>query len=419
MCAPCSMASQSPDRVHDTRTAPQQPSLSVPLLLILAACSGFPPFAIDTYLPGLPQIAADLDATAAQVQLTLTGFLLATAVGQLLWGGLSDQLGRRPVLLLGIGVGVVSSLVCALTGSIWLLIVMRTIQGLGTGAVMVVARAIVADLSTGIGAARAFSSLSAVQSIAPVLAPVMGGLLIGPFGWRAAFWMLFVMTVLMAVAIALKVPETVSSPAGREGPHPLRRFVADARWVLADRVYVGAMITLVAGFGTTFAYISGSPFVLQNLMGFSATGFSVIFVGTSACMVATVLVNRRVVLTVAPSRIIRVGFLGQLAGVCTLAIGVLVLDLSLVPMIAGFVLVQASQALITSNCHAIALSRVAPRTGTGSALMGGTQFAAAAVVAPIVGIAGEHTAAPMVGLMSLTVVVCGVGVLIVQRAVRA
>lgn len=393
--------------------------MSVPLLIILAACSGFPPFAIDTYLPGFPQIAADLDATAAQVQLTLTGFLLATAVGQLVWGGLSDQLGRRPVLLLGIGVGVVSSLVCALTGSIWLLIAMRTLQGLGTGAVMVVARAVVADLSTGIGAARAFSSLSAVQSIAPVLAPVMGGLLIGPFGWRAAFWMLFVMTVLMAVAIVLKVPETVSSPTGRGRPNPLRRFLADARWVLDDRAYVGAMITLVAGFGTTFAYISGSPFVLQNLMGFSATGFSVIFVGTSACMVATIMVNRRVVLTVAPSRIIRFGFLGQLTGVSTLAVGALALDLSLAPMIAGFVLVQASQALITSNCHAIALSRVAPRTGTGSALMGGTQFAAAAVVAPVVGIAGEHTVVPMVGLMSLTVVLCGSGVVIVQRAVRA
>lgn len=413
------MASLRTDGGPGPQRTARNPTLTTPLLLVLAACSGFPPFAIDAYLPGFPEIAADLDATAAQVQLTLAAFLLATAIGQLIWGGLSDQIGRRPVLLVGIGVGVVSSLACALTDSIWLLIAMRALQGLGTGAVMVVARAVVADLSTGVGAARAFSSLAAVQSIAPILAPVMGGILIGPFGWRAAFWMLFVMTVCMSLAIAIRVPETVTSRGRRGGAGPLRRLVTDARWVLRDGGYVGAMITLVAGFASTFAYISASPFVMQNLMGFSVAGYSTVFVGTSACMVATVLVNRRLVLRVAPSRMIRVGVAGQVSGVVTLAVAVLALDLPVAMMILGFVLVQASQAMITSNCHAIALARVAPRTGTGSALMGGAQFAMAAVVAPLVGIAGEHTAVPMVSLMSVTVVVCLLGVVQVHRATRA
>lgn len=399
------------------RTSPRRRavSLTVPLMLILAACSGFPPFAIDTYLPGFPQIADELGATAAQVQLTLTAFLLATAVGQLVWGPVSDQIGRRPVLLGGIAVGVVASLTCALTESIWLLIAMRAVQGLGTGAVMVVARAVVADLSTGATAARAFSTLAAVQSIAPVLAPAMGGLLIGPFGWRAAFWLLFAMTVVMSVAIMRMIPETRQV----EKDHPTtghRRVFSDARVLLRDRGYVGSMLVLTTGFASMFAYISASPFVLQTVMGLSEAGYSAVFTFTAAAMVATILVNRRLVRTVLPARMLPFGVAGQAIGVVILLVSILLLDMPLVPVVVGFLLVQASAALLLSNSNAIALMRAKPRTGTGSALMGGSQFAAAALVAPLVGIAGEHTAVPMVLLMTVTVSLCAVGVLLVRSA---
>lgn len=394
--------------------SPQPGAISVPLLLILAACSGFPPFAIDTYLPGFPQLARDLDATATQVQLTLTAFLLATALGQLMWGAISDQIGRRPVLIGGIAVGVVASLTCALTDNIWVLVAARALQGVGTGAVMVVARAVVADLSTGATAARSFSTLSAVQSIAPVAAPVMGGVLIGPFGWRAAFWLLFAMTVVMSVAIWRMIPETM--PVERRTGGGPKRVVTDARHVLADRGYVGAAITLAAGFGTMFAYISGSPFVLQSIMGLSTWTYSAIFTATSAAMVLTIMVNRRLVKTVPPEVMIRYGVAGQGTGVVLLLVSVLLLDLPVVTMILGFLLVQASQALLTGNCNAIALMRAKPRTGTGSALMGGGQFLTAALVAPLVGIAGEHTAVPMVTVMAVTLCCTVIGVLLVRSA---
>ena len=390
--------------------------LSVPLLLILAACSGFPPFAVDTYLPGFPEIADDLDASAAQVQLTLTTFMLATAVGQLLWGTLSDQVGRRPVLLGGIAVGVAASLTCALTESIWLLVAARALQGLGTGAVMVVARAVVADLSTGADAARAFSTLAAVQSVAPIAAPVLGGLLIGPLGWRSAFWLLFAMTATMSVAIWRLVPETL--PPGTRSGSGLGRLFTDGRVVLADRGFLGALITVAASFGTMFAYISGSPFVIQSIMGLSEYAYSGIFAGTAAAMVAMIMVNRRLVRTVPPQRMIVFGLLGQGVGVVVLLVCVLALDLPLPGMLAGFLLVQASQAMLTGNCNAIGLMRAKPRTGTGAALMGGAQFGTAALVAPLVGIAGEHTAVPMVSVMAVAVVLTALGVALIRSATR-
>ncbi|MQW77466.1 Bcr/CflA family efflux MFS transporter [Nocardioides sp. dk4132] len=391
--------------------------LSVPLLLVLAACSGFPPFAIDTYLPGFPQIADDLDTTAAQVQLTLTAFLLATAVGQIVCGTLSDQVGRRPVLIGGIALGVAASLTCALAESIWLLLAARALQGIGTGAVMVVARAVVADLSTGATAARAFSALAAVQSVAPIAAPVLGGLLIGPFGWRAAFWMLFAMTVAMAVAIVAMIPETL--PAEHRGGSGLRRIVVDGRHLLADRGYLGAVVTVAASFATMFAYISASPFVLQTILGLSEYAYSAVFACTAAALVAMIMVNRRLVLFVAPERLIVFGALGQAFGVAVLLVCVVFLDLPLPAMIVGFLAVQGSQGLLTGNCNAIGLLRAKPRTGTGSALMGGAQFGLAAVVAPLVGIAGEHTAVPMVSLMALSVAFTFLGVALVRSASRA
>ena len=388
--------------------------ITAPLMLVLAACSGFPPFAIDTYLPGLPGIAEDLDATAAQVQLTLTAFMLATAVGQLLWGALSDQVGRRPVLLAGIATGVAASLVCALAGSIWLLVAMRAVQGLATGAVMVVARAMVADLSSGASAARAFSTLAAVQSVAPIAAPVLGGVLIGPLGWRAAFWLLFGMTVCMSMAIFWMVPETVTP--GRTGASGLRRIATDGRVLLADRGYVGCLVTVAAGFGTLFAYISGSPFVVQSVMGLSEYAYSAIFASTAATMVALIMVNRRLVRTVAPQRLVVVGVAGQASGVAVLVVCVVLLDLPLPGMIAGFLLLQGAQAFITGNCNAIGLVRAKPRTGTGAALMGGAQFGVAALGAPLVSLGGEHSAVPMACVMVVTVLVTAVGVALIRTA---
>lgn len=348
------------------------------------------------------------------MQLTLTTFLLATAAGQVIWGSLSDQLGRRPVLLGGIAIGVIASLGCALTESIWFLLAMRALQGVGTGAVMVVARAVVADVSTGATAARAFSTLSAVQSIAPIVAPAMGGVLISPFGWRAAFWMLFAMTVCMSVAIMRLIPETL--PRDKRSSGGLRGMGSDARYVLSDRGYVGAMLALAAGFATMFAYIAASPFVLQTILGFTELEYSAVFTATSAAMVATVLVNRRLVLTVPPSRLMQFGVAGQAIGVSTLLVTVLLLDLAVVGMLIGFLFVQASAALLISNCNATALMRARPRAGTGSALMGGAQFATAAAVAPLVGIAGEHSAVPMVLVMSVAVLLCITGVALVRTS---
>ena len=185
-----------------------QASVSLRLVLILGLLSAIGPFAIDMYLPALPQIGSSLNAQVGAVQASLTAFFLSVGLGQLLYGPVSDMMGRKPPLYFGLILFAASSVGCALAPNIETLVVFRFLQGLGAAAGMAVPRAVVRDLHTGHAAARMMSLLMLVFSVSPILAPLAGSGVIVVAGWRAVFWVVAVAAVLGLMATWKGVEET-------------------------------------------------------------------------------------------------------------------------------------------------------------------------------------------------------------------
>ena len=232
-------------------------------MVVLGALMAIGPLTIDTYLPALPQLSAEMGATDSQAQLTITGLLLGLGLGQLIIGPLSDAFGRRRPLLIGLAAHGVMSLLCAVAPSIDLLAVTRTLQGLAGAAVAVVVMAIVRDLFTGIRAAQLLSRLILVLGVAPILAPSLGSALLTVTSWRGIF-------VVLAVAAVGLLGAGLARPAGdpAAGPAPARRPYAapcgSYGRLFSDRMFL--VMVAVAGlmFATLFAYIAGAPFILQG-----------------------------------------------------------------------------------------------------------------------------------------------------------
>ncbi|GAA4615683.1 Bcr/CflA family multidrug efflux MFS transporter [Saccharopolyspora hordei] len=383
-------------------------------VLILGGLSAFGPLAIDMYLPAFPQIAAELGADAAQVQLSLTGCTLGLAVGQLFAGPLSDTFGRRRPLLVGLVVFALASLLCAAAPSAPALAGLRLVQGLGGAAGIVIARAVVRDLYSGAAMARFFSLLMLVNGLAPILAPLLGGQLLTVTSWRGVFLALAVIGAALLAAAAFGVPETLPPPARRAGDlgGTLRTF----RTLLADRAFVGHALSAALAFSAMFAYISGSSFVLQDVFGLSPQAFSLVF-GTNALGIVLVgQLNARLVGRAGPRRLLAVGLtcnaLGGVAVAASAALGA-----GLAGLLPALFLVVASVGMVSPNATALALSGHPETAGSASALLGVMQFSAGALAAPLVGSAGTGTALPMglvIGSLSLAAVV--VFALLARRA---
>ncbi len=192
-----------------TATPSTRPTgITTPLLLVLGLLSAVAPFATDLYLPAFPRMTTELSASATTVQLTLTAFLVGVTAGQLVFGPLSDRFGRVPPLLAGAALCVLASAAAVLAPNVAVLVVARLLQGLGGAAGMVIGRAVISDLATGKPAARAFSLMMIVGGVAPVVAPLLGGLLTGPIGWRGLLTIVLGLSVLMLVAVLAVVRET-------------------------------------------------------------------------------------------------------------------------------------------------------------------------------------------------------------------
>lgn len=243
------------------------------LLLLLSALVAFGPLSIDMYLPSLPAIAADLGASDAQVQRSISGFLVGFCVGMLFYGPLSDRFGRRPVLLAGIALYLFSSLACALADSAGQLVLLRVLQALGGGAASVLARAMVRDLYPLGEAARMLALMHMVTMLAPLAAPLLGGYLMLWAGWRALFVVLALFAGLCLLAV-WRVAE--SHPPERRGGSLAQAFLAYGR-LLGDRRALGYVLCMGLAFAGMFAYISAAPFVFIEHFGVRAERFGWFF----------------------------------------------------------------------------------------------------------------------------------------------
>ena len=372
-----------------------------PLLLVLALLSAVAPFATDLYLSAFPSMTADLGTTATSVQLTLTAFLTGIALGQLVFGPLSDRFGRMAPLVVGSLLCLAASAATALAPTVEALVAARFAQGITGAAGMVIGRAIISDLAVGAAAARAFSLMMLVGGIAPVVAPVLGSVLVDPLGWRGVLWVVFAIVAAMFVGVVAVVRETHTAErrakvrADRVGsPSALR--------ALGSRVYLGNAVAFAFAFATMMAYISASPFVYQVMIGFSEVQYGIAF-GTNAIGLAAVsAVSARLVAT-RPVRVLAgTGLALCLAAVLTI-VAIVASGAPVWLLVFPLWVAVASLGLVFGNATALALGGVSGVAGSASAVLGALQFGLGALVSPLVGIGGEHTAAPLAAVMLVAV----------------
>ena len=381
------------------------------LVVVLGALSGLTPLAIDAYLPALPAIAADLGATPSSTQLTLTALLLGLAVGQAVAGPVSDTVGRRGPVLVGLVGFTIASLLCALAPSVPVLVALRFLQGATGAAGVVAARAVVRDLYEGAAAARMFASLILVMGVAPVLAPVLGAQVLRVTAWQGVFVLLALLGLLLLLLSWRTLPESL--PPERRRPGSLRVTGRVAAGLLRDRRFLAYVLAGGFGFAAMFTYISGSSFALQQVYGLSPSAFSGVFAANAVGFVAMSQVSGRLVARTGASALLVAGSLLALTG-STLALVAVLGELGLPVLLPGLSLVVASLGFIAPNATALALSDHGAVAGTASALLGILQYGVAGAAAPLAGLV-----AGSVLPMTLTMVACaGAAVLLAVTAGR-
>jgi len=245
------------------------------LALTLGLLSTVGPFAIDMYLPALPMIEASLDASVAEVQMTLTVYFAVFGISQLAWGPLSDRFGRKGPIYVGLGIFALASIACAMAPTIGWLLVFRGIQGIGAAVVMVTPRAIIRDLYTGPRATRLMALVMLVISVSPMLAPLAGSGLMLVGDWRLMFWVLAAGTLLSLLLTGLALPETL--PPERRVPIRVRTLVSGARILMSDSTFMGLTMVGAFGFSSFFVFLSSASFVYTGQFGLTPTQFSLAF----------------------------------------------------------------------------------------------------------------------------------------------
>ncbi|MEK4463194.1 multidrug effflux MFS transporter [Paenibacillus sp. FSL H8-0315] len=369
------------------------------LAVILGSITTIGPLSIDMYLPALPTLVDDFGTTAALVQLSLTFFLLGLASGQLVAGPLSDVYGRRRPLLIGMFIYAVSSVLCAFSPSIGLLIVLRFIQGLAGSVGVVVSRAAVRDLYSGSELTKFFSLLMIVNGLGPILAPVIGGQLLRVTTWQGIFLVLFAAGIIFCLTILLRLPETL--PKERRSKSGLKGTLLTFKVLLGNRKFMG--YALSQGFVTAsmFAYISGSSFVLQNIFAVTPQVYSLIFAVNGIGIIITGQIAGRLAGKVSETKLLLSGLL-----LCTMGGVLLLLTIliggGLIPILICLFAVVSSVGIVGATSFSLAMQDQGEAAGSASALIGLIPLLLGSCVAPLVGLGGVDSALPMAIVIACT-----------------
>jgi len=367
------------------------------LTLLLAMLTALGPLSMDMYLPSLPDIAHVLSAPVARTQLTISSYLIGFAAGQMIYGPLSDRYGRRPVLLAAVALYLASTLACAAAQSVDVLIAARALQGISGSGAIVLARAIVRDVYSGVQAARELSLMGSISATAPIVAPMIGGVLQAAFGWRANFICMSAGGLIALVVAARLLPETLR-PANRAGSLSFFSMMRGYGAVARHRgflIYLGIITTTYAGL---FAWVSGASVVLQGVYGLSPVTFGFTFALGAAGYMLGAMIATRLVVRLGLDRTIGVGVVviaaGGLALVLAVATGIPGLWL-----VAAMALYLAGVGLAMPQAMAGALTPFPDRAGTAASLMGLVQQALAAIIAAVIGGFLVRSAWPVTGVV--------------------
>jgi DHA1 family bicyclomycin/chloramphenicol resistance-like MFS transporter len=382
--------------------------------VILGLLSAIGPFAIDMYLPALPSIGSDLGASPFAVQMSLLIFFLSMGFGQLAVGPLSDMYGRKAPLYVGLAVFAVGSVGSALAPTIESLIAFRFLQGLGASAGMVIPRAVVRDLHTGVAAARLMSLLMLVFSISPILAPLTGSFIIEAAGWRWVFWAVLIAAAIAAVLLSLGLRET-RSPEERAGSS-LRAALRGYAHLLRDRNFLG--LSLIGGFGISsfFVYLSNSPFVLIDHYGLSPSVYSLFFSVNAVAFFAVSQLTGMLTARFGLRRVIRVA-VSSYATVMVVLFAVTASGVESLAVMAALLFVgYGFLGLVIPTTSVLAMEEHGEIAGTASALMGTLHFATGAIAMTISGLLADGTPLPMItGIATCAVLAFALGQLILGR----
>ncbi len=363
------------------------------LVLLLGSLIAVGPLSIDMYLPGLPAIGHDLHAGAASVQQTVSAFFIGIALGQLVYGPLSDRLGRRGPMLFGLGLYLLASIGCALSSSIEMLVVFRVLQALGGCAGMVIARAVVRDRFEHNEVMHVFSMLMLVMGLAPILAPVIGGLILSAGGWRVIFWVQVVFAVLVAGAVVLTLPESRSEATAVQarGEHPGRSYLS----LISRPRLTGYVLTGAFSGAALFVYVATSPDIVIGHFHVAPQNFGWVFGLNAFGFIGCSQLNARLARRVRSDLILKWANLGAFVAALVLLADSWLGFGGLIGFIAPMFCVMASLGFTQPNSTAGALGEDATRAGATSALLGAAGFGAGAVAAALAGVIRDGTARPM------------------------
>lgn len=364
------------------------------IILILGLLSAFGPLSIDMYLPALPGIARDFGTGLASVQLSLASFFVGIALGQIFYGPITDRFGRKRPLYFGLALYCFASFLCATTASVDGLIIFRLMQALGACAGIVISRAVVRDLYKPQESASIFSLLMLIMGVAPILAPLLGGMMMTASSWRAIFWFHTGIGLVTVVAVKFYLRETHT-------PHPdhqLRMAFHNYLEVLKDRQFTGYAFSMSFIYAGMFAYITGSSFVFIEHFGFTSGEYSVLFGVNALGLISFSQLNGRLLRNNAPEVLIRLTLpITAGAGLVLFVVGFShgPIWMMCLPL---FVYVS-SMGMIAPNAAACALAGQKKSAGSASALMGTIQFTFSAICSTLVSRLHDGTTLPMTGMM--------------------
>ncbi|MEC0517990.1 Bcr/CflA family efflux MFS transporter [Bacillus inaquosorum] len=375
--------------------------LALAFLLGMLAILG--PLNIDMYLPSFPEIADDLSASASLVQLSLTACLVGLTIGQLIVGPVSDAQGRRKPLLICIFLFALSSLFCALSPNITTLVAARFLQGVTASAGLVLSRAIVRDVFTGRELSKFFSLLMVITAVAPMVAPMTGGaILLLPFAtWHTIFHVLTIIGFLLVLLIALRLKETL--PPEKRIPSSIGTSVKTMGSLLKDRSFMGYALTVGFIHGGSFAYVSGTPFVYQDIYGVSPQVFSILFGINGLAIISGSFIIGRFGGIIHEKSLLRMAVITAMIATAVL-LTMTMIHGPLATLVISIFIYMITIGMVLTSTFTLAMEKQGQRAGSASALLGMLPLLLGSIVSPLVGI-NETTAIPMGAIMFVTAVI--------------
>ncbi|WP_394194572.1 multidrug effflux MFS transporter [Microbacterium foliorum] len=395
-------------------TSAARPSVDRALPALLLLLTVFGPISMDLYLPALPALTAALGAATSVAQLTVTACLIGLAAGQLIAGPVSDRYGRRGVLLIGIVAYIVTSMLCAISPTVELLIAARFVQGLAGGVGIVIAQAAGRDVFSGGTLIRFYARLTVVGGFAAIVGPLLGGLLNTIIDWRGLFVFLAVIGAAILIIALARFGETLPIEARTTGG--LTRTLSDYRTLLRDRVFVGAVLNQGLMYAALFAYLSGATFVLQDIYGLSPLGYALAFGANSAGFMVFGHLAGRFSERGHVHAVLAAGVVVATAG----ALGLLAAGLTTMPLwvvLASLFALAAGVSISSPPATTLALVGYPQIAGTASSLLGMVRFGFGGIAAPLVGVAGALSILPL-GVVTVSATVLAAVTLVLIGTAR-